>query len=251
MEMKIGIIIQARLGSTRFERKVLEKIGGKELLLFLYDRLKNIKRASQIVLATSTERKDDILVNFSKKIGLPSFRGSLDDVLLRFYLCAKDRNFDVIIRVTADDPFKDPVVINKALDIFINNKFDYVSNTISPTYPEGIDVEVFSFNALEKAQLSSALKSERMHVTPYIWSNPEIFALHNFKDIEDNSSYRFTCDYIEDLDYLNKLYSHTMNDDFSYLDIINIAKKHGIKNMRNTIRNEGYIADSVKENKNE
>jgi len=86
MEMKIGIIIQARLGSTRFERKVLEKIGGKELLLFLYDRLKNIKGASQIVLATSTERKDDILVNFSKKIGLPSFRGSLDDVLLRFYL---------------------------------------------------------------------------------------------------------------------------------------------------------------------
>ncbi len=249
--MKIGIVIQARMGSSRLKNKILEKIGSKEIILFLFERLKTVEGVSEIILATSENEEENPLVSFANKIGLLVFRGSLEDVLSRFYECAKQRDLDVIVRVTADDPFKDPGVINQAIRIFLEGDFDYVSNTIHPTYPEGIDIEVFSYSALKEANLSSSLATERMHVTPYIWKNPKKFSLHNFTDKKDNSSIRLTCDYREDLDYLNEIYSRTSSDDFTYLDIIDIVNEFKIKNMRKTIRNEGYLSDTAKENADE
>jgi len=245
--MNVGIIIQARLGSERLPKKVLDKIGSKEMLLFLFERLAGIDNLHKIILATSDTKEDDLLEDFAKKIGLTCYRGSLDDVLKRFYDCADHFKLDVIIRVTADDPFKDPVIIEKGLNIYKNGNFDYVSNTIKPSYPEGIDIEIFSFDALKKANELANLESDRMHVTPYIWQNPHKFRLHNFYDKEDNSDVRITCDYKEDLDFLNKIYSYTKNDDFSYLDIIEIINKNKIFNKRNTIRNEGYLKDLKKD----
>ena len=247
--MNIGIIIQVRINSERLPEKALKNIGSKEMLSFLVDRLKKIQGISKIVIATSDNTTDDILENFAKKLNLELYRGSLNDVLNRFYSCALKYNLDGIVRVTADDPFKDPMVIKQALDIFITRKFDYVSNTLLPTYPEGIDIEVFSFNALEKANKEAKLDSDRLHVTPYIWRNPDIFSLFNFIDTNDNSNIRLTCDYPEDLDYLNKIYGYTIDDNFTYLDLIEIIKENAILNEKETIRNEGYLNDKKEENK--
>ena len=247
--MNIGIILQVRMDSKRLPCKALEKIGSKEMLVFLVDRLKTINEVSEIIIATSNHPIDDILENVAKKLKLKIYRGSLNDVLNRFYKCALENNLDVIVRVTADDPFKDPKVIKKAINIFIDNKFDYVSNTLIPSYPEGIDIEVFSFNALEKANIQAKLESDRLHVTPYIWRNANKFSLFNFIDIKDNSNIRLTCDYAEDLIYLNEIYKYTMDDSFIYLDLIEIIDKNKIFNTKDTIRNEGYIKDKKDDNK--
>ncbi len=241
--MNIGIILQVRMASERLPQKALKKIGSKEMLVFLVDRLKTIVKVSKIIIATSDDPSDDILENVAKTHNLNIYRGSSNDVLNRFYSCALENNLDVIVRVTADDPFKDPKVINKALNIFADNKFDYVSNTLVPSYPEGIDIEVFSFSALEKANKDARLESDRLHVTPYIWRNPDIFSLFNFTDTNDNSNIRLTCDYLEDLIYLNEIYKYTIGDNFTYLDLIEIIDKNKIFNKKSTVRNEGYLND--------
>ena len=245
--MNIGLIIQVRVGSSRLPSKVFKKIGHKTTIKLLIDRLEPLKKILNIVLATSDNHQDNKLEEFAKKNKLEFYRGPLEDVLERFYLCSKKYNFDVIIRVTADDPFKDPEVILKALTIFRNNNYDYVSNTIKPTYPEGIDIEIFSFRALEIAHREAKLDSERLHVTPYIWKNNDRFNIHNFEDLNDNSQIRLTCDYKEDLDYLNKIYKYFDDDNFSYTDIIEIIKEKNIKHARHIDRNEGYLKDVSKE----
>lgn len=247
MVSKIGVIIQARMGSERYPGKVLCKIGDKEILLFLYQRLQYVKNIDNIVVATSTDKSDTPLVNFCRRHNIDCFKGSLEDVLGRFYHCAKSYNLDCIVRVTADDPFKDIGVIEKAIQIYVANNFDYVSNTLKPTYPEGIDIEVFSFKSLEIAHRESSLKSERNHVTPYIWKNTNKFLIHNFEDNEDNSNVRLTCDYPEDLEYMNKIIVNFSDENFTYLDILQVLNERNIQHPKKIIRNEGYLKDFKKE----
>ncbi len=248
MEAKIGFIVQARMGSTRLPGKSLMKIGDKEMLLFLIERLEMVKHEKEIVLATTTSDLDDYLVKFATQKGLAVFRGSENNVLERFFLCAKKFSFDIIVRITADDPFKDPNVIEKALNIFLENEFEYVSNTIQPTYPEGIDIEIFSFEALEKSFNESTKDYEKQHVTPFILDNDTLFKSFNFKNEKDYSQFRLTCDYQEDLDFLNKIYSHLNCNTFTFKDVIDVINKNNILNEKDTFRNEGLLKDKEKEN---
>ncbi len=241
-------IIQARCSSTRLPNKIFRKLGNNALIEVLLDRLSMSLFLDDIVIATSTNKSDDEIEIFCLEKNLKYFRGDLDDVLSRFYFCASEMNLDNIVRVTADDPFKDPKVIDHAIRLFDENKYDYVSNTLKPTFPEGIDVEVFSFDALEKAYESSKLNSERLHVTPYIWKNPNLFSVHNFTNEIDYSNIRLTVDYEEDIIYLNKIYSHINSVDCSFTDIINIIDKYSIINDKKTVRNEGYKRDEENEN---
>ncbi len=243
--MRVVAIIQARMGSSRLPGKVLAKIEGRPLLDVLISRVQNSKFVDQIVVATTTERTDDILCDWLNNEGIEYYRGSERDVLDRFFQCAKLYRADVIVRVTADDPLKDSYIIDEALGILSESSdIDYVSNTIRPTYPEGLDIEVFRFSVLEKANTEATLESEREHVTPYIWKNKEKFKVVNFEMTPNLSDWRWTVDKPEDLEFVRSLFSLAGND-FStgYLDLIEIVNKNPllVDINSNTVRNEGYI----------
>ncbi len=243
-------IIQARMGSSRFPNKTLRPIADQPLIGFLIDRLKRCESLKNIIIATTVNKSDDQLVEWAKLHNVPLFRGSETDVLNRFFKCASQYDVDVIVRITADDPLKDPKVIDRAVTIFNSNDYDYVSNTIKPTFPEGIDVEVFSFSALSRAEHEAKKESEREHVTPYIWSNPEIFSITNFTAKTDDSDIRLTVDYPSDLKMLNSI-NKLCNDlkSSSYLEVVNILRKNNkIMDLnKNIARNEGYLESVSKE----
>ena len=251
--MKIAAIIQARMGSKRLPGKVLLPINFTPLIKILLDRLQISKVLNEIIVATSIDPKDNKIENFIKNnYEIKVFRGSENDVLSRYYHCAKKHNVDVVVRITADDPLKDSEIVDKAVKLFLSNKsIDYCSNTIIPTYPEGLDVEVFSFQALKSAYENAKLNSEREHVTPYITNNPSKFKILNFKFECDLSNWRWTVDKKIDLEFMNIVFNH-FKDDYliNYKDIIKILNENPkyIKINQGTERMEGYLK-SVEEDK--
>ncbi len=183
----------------------------RPLIEHVISRVKAAKQVDEIVLATTIEEKDDVLVNEAETMQIPWFRGSRDDVLSRYYHAAKESNADIIIRITSDCPVIDPEVIDKMLDIFIKeknsgNNIDYISNTLSRTFPRGLDVEVFTFDALKKTYRKATQTYEREHVTPYIYHNPDKFALRNYSNDTDLSEYRLTVDTYEDFILIEDIY---------------------------------------------
>lgn len=201
-------IIQVRMASTRLPKKAMLDLCGKPLLWHVIDRTRRSKMADKIVIATTKNPEDDVIEKFCSDAGVDIFRGSSEDVLDRFYQCSKKYLSDIIVRITADDPFKEPKVIDRAIELLISDKtLDYVSNTLKPTYPEGLDVEVFTSKALEKAWSESKLSSEREHVTPYIWKNPLKFSILNFENSLDLSRMRWTLDNEADFKFTKEVYS--------------------------------------------
>ncbi len=203
--MNIGII-QARMGSVRFPGKVLMKVNGVPLLKIMLQRVNLSKRVNKFVVATTTLKTDDPIVELCESINIEVYRGSETDVLSRYYECATKYNADTIVRLTADCPLVDPVVIDEVIAIFENQNADYAANTVPPessTFPDGSDVEVFSYNALHLANLKAWDSSEREHVTFYFWrkSNNE-FKTVQLQNSYDWSKYRITVDYPEDLEVI-------------------------------------------------
>ena len=161
----------------------------------ILDRVSLVHDIDQCIVATTDLNKDDELVKWCTEQNVAVFRGSESDVLDRYYKCALASNAEMIVRITADDPFKDPKVIAQAIQILRQNSIlDYCSNTLVPTYPEGLDVEVFTFSALERCYKNASLPSEREHVTPYIWKNQNLFQTANFCYKRDLSTLRLTVD---------------------------------------------------------
>lgn len=207
--MNIVCIMQARIGSTRLPGKVLKKICGKTVLEHDIDRLKRVKNINKIVIATTILEKDEDIVKESGRLKVECYRGSEEDVLSRYYYAAKENNADIVVRVTSDCPLIDSEITEKIIQYYIDNseKYDYVSNTIDRTYPRGLDTEVFSFEALEKAFNEAKSQRDREHVTPYIWDNPSLFRLAQYKNDMDYSQLRWTLDTIEDLNFIEKVYN--------------------------------------------
>lgn len=230
--MKKTAIIQARMGSTRLPGKVMKTLIDKPVIEHVVNRVKNAKQVDEIVLATTNEKKDDILVEEAKKLDIQYFRGSENDVLSRYYYAAKENNADIIIRITSDCPVIDPKIIDNMIKTFIEisktGKIDYISNTIERTYPRGLDTEVFTFEALERAFIEADKSYQREHVTPYIYENPEIFKIEGFKNNIDYSSYRWTLDTIEDFKVIESIYQALYDKDrlFYFTDIISFIKEH-------------------------
>ena len=252
--MKIIGIIQARMGSSRLPGKVLADVSGLPMLARIIGRVSATPDLKDIVLATTTSPEDDdladwVIANFVK---VACFRGNENDVLDRFYQCAKLHHADLIVRITADDPLKDAEIIQKAIDYFYHEPLlDYCSNTIRPTYPEGLDIEVFKYSALERAWIEARLPSEREHVTPYIWKNTNMFNVRNFEYKRDLSNWRWTVDKPADLLLMDKIHQHFIDEPLvnfekiiKYLD----ANLELIKLNDETIRNEGYIKSISGEN---
>jgi spore coat polysaccharide biosynthesis protein SpsF len=207
----------------------MRSIMGKPMLWHIVQRIRYSTFINDIVIATTVHSRDDEVALFSKKNNVAVFRGSEEDVLDRYYRCAQCYSFKDIVRITADDAFKDPVVIDKVIRMYMQNNVDYASNTINPTFPLGLDVEVFSFSALTKAWKQARNAFEREHVTPYIWMNPDIFKIINVTYNEKNLSHlRWTVDTKEDLHFARKIYKRLYHEGKVFLmdDILLLLKQH-------------------------
>jgi spore coat polysaccharide biosynthesis protein SpsF len=243
-------VFQARMRSTRLPNKLLLDLCGKPLLLRVVERIRGARTVDQIVIATTTAPGDGVLLDFARRHGLASYAGSEEDVLDRFHQAARTFGAGVIVRITTDDPFKDPGVTDQFVRHLLERPgLDYVSNTIQPTYPEGIDTEVFTFAALEKAWREARLPSEREHVTPYIWKNPGKFRIENLRHDEDLSAWRWTLDYEQDVDFARKVYEALDADGlFSMDEIVRFLRAHPevAAINSNVVRYQGY-AKSLRE----
>lgn len=247
--LKVVGIIQARMKATRLPGKMMADIAGKPLLWHVISRVKTAKLVDELIIATTTDREDDVLEKWAKDNNLRCYRGSVGDVLDRFYQAAKKYNADIIVRITPDDPFEDPEVIDKVIKYFLNNrdKLDYVSNFIKPTYPEGLHAEVFSFGALKRAWREAKTKTDREHVTTYIWNHPRKFRLANieYEGKEDISQLRWTLDYPEDLKFAREVYARLYKEGEIFLmgDVLRLLKKYPelAKINAGHVRFEGYL----------
>ena len=202
------VVIQARLGSTRLPGKALADIAGRPMLAHVAGRAAAIPGIAGVVLATSVSPADAPLVAFARQAGLGCVRGSESDVLDRFCLAARDTKAEAVVRITADCPLLDPAVSGRVLAAYAARRpgVDYASNVHPPTYPDGLDTEVFSVEALETAWREARLPSEREHVTPYLWSHAERFRLANVGHTEDLSAQRWTVDTEADLKFIRAVF---------------------------------------------
>ncbi|SCY58371.1 cytidylyltransferase domain-containing protein [Lysinibacillus fusiformis] len=203
--MNIVAITQSRMGSTRLPGKVLKKVNKKTLLDYQLDSLQKSKLLTQVVVATTTESSDDAIVKFCEKRHQAYFRGSENNVLERYYLTAKQYKADVVVRITSDCPVIDVEIVDHVIQQFINHQVDYASNTLERTYPRGMDTEVFSMKALEKAYAGASEQKELEHVTPFIYFRPQLFKLLSIKNDINYSKYRWTVDTDEDFKLIENL----------------------------------------------
>jgi spore coat polysaccharide biosynthesis protein SpsF len=240
-------IIQARMGSTRLPKKVMLNILGKPVLWHVVNRVSKARLIDGVIVATTVNSEDGIIVEFCKSNNILVFRGSENDVLDRYYQCAKKYNIKDIVRITADCPLHDPNVIDMVINEYLKGDYDYVSNTIEYTFPDGLDVEVFSFEALEDTWKNAKLPSEREHVTSYIRKN-EKFKMKNVYSNKKYPIYRCSLDNPEDYEFIKRIYEDIGKDMFYIDDIINYLRGHQelLKINQHIKINEGYLK-SLKE----
>jgi spore coat polysaccharide biosynthesis protein SpsF len=217
----VGIIVQARMGSTRLPGKAMKTILGRPMLEILIERLRRSRLADTIIIATSKNRDNDVIEVLANNMGISCFRGDEEDVLDRYYQAAKKYNLDVIVRVTSDCPLSDPLLIDELVKFYFDNlPVEYVANTMKRTYPRGFDIEVFGFESLRKAAQEAANPYQREHVTPFIHENMKTL---NYANASDTSRYRVTVDTIEDLELVSCIYELLReNKEFGYRQVIDL-----------------------------
>jgi spore coat polysaccharide biosynthesis protein SpsF len=219
------------MSSSRLPGKVLLEVDGRPLLSYMLERVALAKSIDKIVLATSSDASHDPVAEFCAREKITCYRGSLNDVLDRYYQAAALAKCKTVVRLTGDCPVIDPQVIDAVVAHFYSGNFDYAANTAPPegiTYPEGMDIEVFSFAVLEQAWKETVKPSDREHVTFHFWNNPDKFATsrHNLK--EDLSQYRLTVDYPEDFEVIKQIIVRFYPDkpDFSLSDIVDFLRNN-------------------------
>lgn len=252
MRKKITAVIQARLGSTRLPGKTMMVIENAPLLGHLVNRIKATTYVNDIIIATTVNKRDDAIVEFAGNNNLKFYRGSEEDVLDRFYNTCVEFSVDTIVRVTPDCPLLDPQVVDLVVSAYIEGNYDYVSNVIIPTFPDGLDTEVFSFQSLKKAWHEAELLSEREHVTAYIVKHPDKFRIFNVKrDGEDISWMRWTVDTQKDFEFIREMFSNiSIKEDMFYLeDVLDVLnrKPELLKMNADIMRNEGYLKSLQKD----
>ena len=206
--MSVNAIIQARCGSTRFPNKVFALIDGKPLLWHVVNRLKHATKIDDIIVATTVSEKDDKIEEWCKENNVHCFRGSEENVLNRYYSASEAFPSDYVVRITADDPFKEPKVIDAVITKLIEEGYDHVTNNLPPSFPEGLDCEAFKKSALDRSEKEAETAFEREHVTQYIYHHPEIFKIGNVSNGENLSYLRWTVDKDVDFEMVKAVYAH-------------------------------------------
>ena len=201
-------IVQARMGSSRLPKKSLMDIDGKTALEFMIDRVRKSDLIDDIVIATTINQEDDVITDLCINNQINCYRGSENDVLDRYYQSAKKYEATIVVRLTSDCPLIDPDLIDETINLYIKKKVDYASNAVPPEkkkYPDGSDVEVFSFDALEKSWIETTDLKDREHVTFYMWDKRDNFNTIMLDNEHDWGKYRITVDYIEDLELVREI----------------------------------------------
>jgi spore coat polysaccharide biosynthesis protein SpsF len=224
---RIIVIIQARMSSTRLPGKVLKEIAGKPMLAWVVERARKAQTVSEVVVATTVEPSDDPIVNFCAQMGYACTRGSLNDVLDRYYQAARVYNADVVVRVTADCPLIDPAEIDHVVREYQRSGVDFAANRLPPpfgrTYPIGLDTEVCSFAALERAWREAKEPYQREHVMPYLYEEPGRFKVLRVDHDPDYGDLRWTVDTPQDLELLRAIFERMAGRvDFGWLDVLEL-----------------------------
>lgn len=237
-------ILQARYSSSRLPGKVLRPLLEKPMLYRQIERIKQARRIDALVVATSTAPSDDAIEAMCVDYGLQCYRGSLDDVLDRFYQAATKFKADHVVRLTGDCPLCDPSLIDQVIEKHVGGGFDYTSNVLPPTYPDGLDIEIFRYTALKAAWTEAKLTSEREHVTPFIHGQPKRFAQGSVQGTRNLSHLRWTVDDPADFELVEKIYQslYPKSPKFTTQDVLNFleANKELMDLNKNTTRNEGF-----------
>jgi spore coat polysaccharide biosynthesis protein SpsF (cytidylyltransferase family) len=253
--MNVIVITQARSGSTRLPNKVLKKIQGKTLLQIHIDRIKQAKEVDDIYIATTTQKADDMIAELAESLNIKYSRGSENDVLDRFYQTVKNIKPTFVVRLTSDCPLIDPMLLDEVIQHAKHQNVDYYANIFEERFPDGQDIEVFKFSALERAWKETSLKSDREHVTPYIRNNSSykgglLFKSNNHGLEQNYNNARLTVDEPQDFEVIKKIIQ-TLGFDKdwkTYADYYLNNRK--IKALNSSvIRNEGY-QKSVNQDKN-
>lgn len=222
--MRIAVIVQARMGSSRFPGKVLADLAGRPLIAHAMARAMATPGVDELVVATTTAAADDVLAALCGRMGVPVFRGSEPDVLDRVYQATRRHACDAVMRVTADCPLLDPLVSGLVVARFREGDVDYASNVHPRTFPDGLDTEVFAVAALERAWREARLPAEREHVTPYFRSHPEIFRCANVAYSADLSAHRWTVDEPRDLELLRAFHRRLGQGDAPFFGMQEILR---------------------------
>lgn len=254
MSKKIVAIIQARMGSTRLPGKVLMPIVQRPVLWHIVNRLRNVKEINCIVIATSDTEKDNKIEEFCHQYQIHCFRGSEEDVLDRFYKAAESFNAEYLIRITGDCPLIDPDLISELINYFFKNNYDHcgiatgagaTQEGFTGKFPDGLDAEIFTMNALKTAWQEAKELLYREHVTPFIWKQPQRFKIGLFKCSDgDYSNFRWTLDNIEDYELIKWIYEqlYPIKTDFNMNDILDLLEKRPeyFEKNKHLLGQEGY-----------
>lgn len=242
--MNIVAIIQARMTSTRLPNKVLKPLAGKPVLEHIVNRLKHCKTLSAIVVATSTHPSDDAIAAWCETAGVNCYRGSLNDVLDRYYQAATQYNADAVARITGDCPVIDPEIVDEVVSGYLGGEWD--SFSLSGEFPDGLDCQVFRYEALAKAWREAKLPSEREHVGPYIEkTHPELFKLGSLIKFQNLAHHRWTLDEPRDYEFLQQVFQrlYVEGQPFITSNILALLQQepHLAEINSNIVRNEGYL----------
>jgi len=228
--VKVVIINQARMTSTRLPKKVMKEVLGKPLLEYQIERLQRVKLADQIVVATTINDTDQLIIDLCDRLSISSYRGSEDDVLARYHGAAIEYQADVVVRVTSDCPVIDPQVIDQVIQFYIDAypKYDYVSNCLGRTYPRGMDTEVFSFKSLDEAFHQATTQPDREHVTPFINLQSNRYSLGQVNYFENRSEHRWTVDTLEDFELIKRIIEtlYLFKPEFSLQDCLELLSQN-------------------------
>ncbi len=220
-------VLQARMSSTRLPGKVMKPILGEPMLSRQIDRIRNCKKIDRLIVATSEDASDNAIEDFCRSRNIECFRGSLNDVLDRFYQAALKYRPSHVLRLTGDCPLLDPLIVDGLITFYETGHYDYASNTIPHTFPDGLDAEIFSVAALARAWKEAVVPYSREHVTPYLYGNPQIFKLGSYRGVTDLSSYRWTVDTEKDYAFVKKVFEalYSKKNDFGIQDVLDLVER--------------------------
>jgi spore coat polysaccharide biosynthesis protein SpsF len=249
--MTVNIILQARMNSSRLPGKVLMPILGQPMLALQVARLARVTQVDKLIIATSIEPSDDAIERLCNSLNITCFRGSLNNVLDRYYQASQLHPSEHIVRITGDCPLIDAQVVDHIILEHLTGGFDYTSNCEPPTFPDGLDVEVMRSSSLSFAWKNATKPSELEHVTPFIRNNNDIFTSTNFNHHSDLSHLRLTVDEPEDFDLINRIYNslYPINSNFTLTDILTLMSKEPelIKINQQLTRNDGSTKSLIKD----
>ena len=228
--MKVVIINQARMTSTRLPTKVMKPVLGKSLLEYQIERLRRVNLANQIVVATTINDTDQPIIDLCDRLSISCYCGSEEDVLARYHGAAIAHQADVVVRVTSDCPAIDPQVIDQVIQFYLDSypRYDYVSNCLTRTYPRGMDTEVFAFKALNEAFYQATAQGDREHVTPFIHRQIARYELGQVSYLQNYSNHRWTVDTPEDFELIKRIFEalYPMKPEFSLEDCLELLSQN-------------------------